>query len=253
MTGKNLYELLGVSETASADEIKRAYRELAKKYHPDRTGGDKKKEARFKEINAAYEILSDEQKRAQYDAIRRGGGRGRGGRGGFPGVDFDLGGVGQGIGLDELFAQFFGGAAGPGGGARVIIEEVGPFGRRRRTSTTNGRPGAAEPQAAAEETVWIGGHAFTRRGDDLYADLPLTIEEAVLGGKVEVPTPDGLVTVTVPAGTSSGRKLRLRGKGWQGRGDLYAVAQIVVPTQVDERARELLREFARRAPVKPRR
>jgi DnaJ-class molecular chaperone len=97
------------------------------------------------------------------------------------------------------------------------------------------------------------GHEFVRKGADLYLDVPLTIEEAVLGAKVEVPTLDGKLNVTIPPGTSSGKKLRLKGKGWQGQGDLYAVIQIQVPQKLDDKAKEALREFSKRAPVKPKR
>jgi curved DNA-binding protein len=256
---KSLYDILGVKETASADEIKRSYRDLAKRFHPDRTGGDKSKESRFKEISAAYDVLSDDGKRKKYDAMRQSNFMGP------DGVPFDLseifgGGRGgpAGAGFGDLFSQLFNqaqaGRAGHGG-ARVIFEERGgPTGRGPR------RPGRhvpweehGGPAHPVEEILRVDGHEFIRRGHDVYLDFPLTIEEAVLGAKVEVPTLDGRVTVSIPPGTSSGKKLRLRGKGVSGRGDEYVVVQIVVPEHLDDEAKQLLVEFSRKAPVKPRR
>jgi DnaJ-class molecular chaperone len=217
---KDLYDILGVKDTASADEIKKAYRDLAKKLHPDRTGGDKAKEQRFKEISAAYEVLSDPQKRQAYDARRHGPRVHAGEGGGFEGP--------FGFGIDELFAQVFGAGA---GGGQVIFETFGNGARVRHTQTR----ARQAPRAA-----------------DVEHETELTIEEAVLGAKVDVPTPDGRVTLTIPAGTSSGQQLRLRGKGVHG-GDLYVVIKIVVPDRVDDRSAELLREFARRNPINVRR
>jgi curved DNA-binding protein len=263
MANKDLYSVLGVKDTASDDEIKKAYRDAAKKFHPDKTGGDKTKEAKFKDMSAAYEVLSDAKKRAQYDQMKRGGFQGFPGGNGGPG-----GGMGgaQGFGnLEDLIAQMFGGAAGgihmgrgaPGGARRVIFEQ--DFGGARR-----GRPRAdffdgggfepAPPPPNLEEVLRTPeGDEFVRKGNDLFCDVPLTIEEAVLGAKVSVPTLDGNLTVTIPPGTSSGKKLRLKGKGWQGQGDLYAVVQIVVPDKIDDKAREALREFSKRAPVNKKR
>jgi curved DNA-binding protein len=257
---KDLYKLLGVKEDATADEIKRAYRDLAKTHHPDRTGGDKAKEARFKDITAAHEILSDPKKRAQYDEIRRGGPFV-----GAQGQPFDFGGFGGGrgaAGLDDLFSQIFGGAGGargaPGGGRTRVVFTHGfgdelPFEEPRPRRRARRAP--AEPAETQVRTP--DGHVLTRRGDDLYHDLDVSIDEAALGAKVPVPTPDGTVTLTIPPATSSGKKLRLRGKGAVRpdgtRGDEYAVVRIVLPESIDERGRELIREFARRNPVKIRR
>ncbi len=252
MAQKDLYSILGVKDTASDDEIKKAYREAAKKNHPDKTGGDKGKESKFKDISSAYEVLSDPKRRAEYDQLRRGGfpmdgsafRGGAGGPGGFAG----------GSGLEDILSQMFGGnfgagtAAGPGATRRVIFEQDLPRGGRRRP------PPAPEPEPEIEQILRTKeGHEFTRRGDDLFIDLPLSIEEAVLGAKVDVPTLTGKVTMTIPPGTSSGKKMRLRGKGWQGAGDQYVTTQIIVPTEVDEKAANALRDFAKRAPVKPRR
>jgi DnaJ-class molecular chaperone len=261
---KDHYATLGVKETATTEEIKRAYRELAKTHHPDRTGGDKKKEARFKEISAAYEVLSDPRKRDEYDTMRRYGAGG--------GSPFDVGDVAgfQGIGLDDLFAQFFGGRSGMGG-TRVHVSYGDASGdvfegftrgrggtKARSTRTRKQAAPKPPPQATIDEHVGTPtGQMLLKRGDDLFFDLDVTIEEAVLGAKVQVPTTDGTVTLGVPPGTSSGQKLRLRGKGAHrddgGRGDQYVVIRIVVPPEVDDRAKELLREFAKRAPTKLRR
>jgi DnaJ-class molecular chaperone len=306
---KDYYQILGVAETAKPEEIKKSYRRLAKQHHPDATGGDKKREARFKEIAEAYEVLSDEKKRAEYDARRRFGG------GGGPFGGAQPGGPG-GINLDDLFSQF----GGPGGGGyQVHVDEGGPdlgsmfgdiFGggrrRGRRTptkgvdreaeatidfhtaalggttilATPEGRrtvripggavqgdrirlPGLGEPGPAGPGDLVISIHVgpdphLAREGDDVVVDLPLTIDEAVAGARVEVPTLDGPATLTVPPGTSSGTRLRLRGKGaarkkTRGeRGDQFAVARIVVPPNPDARVRELAVELGKAAPLRPR-
>jgi curved DNA-binding protein len=258
---KDLYQILGVKETASHPEIKKAYRELAKKFHPDRTGGDKAKEQRFKEISAAYEVLSDAKRREQYDAMRRGGFNAEGDFSAFSGIE----------GIEDLFAQIFGSRpGGPGGrgggrgagGSRVVFETrpFGGFGGFEGFSF-GGDPFAGSqtqqhgrPHAPQEQTIRTrDGHELRVQGDDVHNDVEIAIDEAVLGAKVPVPTLDGRVTITIPPGSSSGRKLRLRGKGPGGRGDQYVTVKIVVPERVDKRAEELIREFAQRAPVRPRR
>lgn len=264
MSNKDLYQILGVAENASDKEIKKKYRELAKKYHPDKTGGDKSKEHKFKEISAAYEVLSDPKRRGQYDAMRRGGFAA--GPNGAP--DFS---AFSGIeGIEELLGQFFSGVGGgaarrggrPGaGGSRVVFESrpfsgFGGFGGDGFTAPFGGA--AEAPPVEREETVRTrDGHVFTKKGDDLHGDVDITVEEAVLGAKVPAPAIDGGVTITIPPGTSSGKRLRLRGKGAQrpdgSRGDQYLTVRIVVPEQVDARATELIREFAKRAPVRPKR
>lgn len=257
---KDLYKILGVGEGATDKEIKKKYRELAKRYHPDKTGGDKSKEHKFKEISAAYEVLSDPKRRGQYDAMRRGGFAA--GPNGAP--DFS---AFSGIeGIEDLLGQFFGGARRGGrpgaGGSRVVFESrpFGGFGGGDGFSTPFGGSfdPSAERAAPVEETVKTrDGHVFTKKGDDLHGDVDVTIEEAVLGAKVPAPTIDGGVTITIPPGTSSGKRLRLRGKGAQrpdgSRGDQYLTVRIVVPEEVDARATELIREFAKRAPVRPKR
>jgi DnaJ-class molecular chaperone len=257
---KDLYDILGVKESATEAEIKKAYRDHAKKYHPDRTGGDKAKESKFKDMSAAYNVLSDPKRREQYDAMRRSGFHP--GAGGAPPPGYDPS-VFEGIdGIDDLLGRIFGGGrggrrggGGGGGGRQRVVFESSPFGGYQTFDFGDMNVHTAAP--VEEKVRTRHGHVLTQRGDDLYGTIDLSIEEAVLGARVEVPTLDGSVTVTIPAGTSSGQKLRLRGKGAPRpdghRGDQYAEVRIVVPTKVDERATELLREFSRRAPVKTRR
>lgn len=308
-TRKDFYKVLGVSETATADEIKKAYRKLAKRYHPDVTGGDKSKETKFKEISEAYETVGDEKKRAAYDAARKnpfaggfpGGASPFGG--GFPGggaqrvnIDLDdlLGrrtrGTETGAGADsfsDIFSDLFGfGGSGRAAQANRDITlhteldlPIAALGGEHAVTTPQGRftvkipagidegqtirvAGKGEPGAKGKPAgdllieVKIKPHPlFRRKGTDLEVDVPITIDQAVLGAKVDVPTLEGKAQVTVPAGSSSGLKLRLRGKGVptraagatspQARGDLYGVLQIVVPKDIPPRARELITEFAR--------
>jgi curved DNA-binding protein len=273
---RDYYEVLGVPRTATAEEIKRTYRQLARKHHPDlQPAAERAKAAeRFKEINEAYEVLSDPDKRAKYDAL------GANWKGGMdftppPGAGWtpadaseweDLGGV------SDFFASLFGRARGRAGrgGARIVfpgndieaelpvtVEELLRGGRRRLTLDGKGGLDVEIPRGAREGTVLrLAGQGepgmnggppgdlylhvrlvphprYRVAGDDLEMDLPLWPWQAVLGGEVRIETPDGPVTLTVPAGTQSGRRLRLRGRGLPradgSRGDLYAVVRIVVP------------------------
>lgn len=244
------YKVLGVKPDAGSEEIKKAYRKLAKQYHPDSTGGDKAKEARFKEISQAYDILGDKDKRAQYDALRSGAGQFHQFQG-FPG------GVGGGGGLEDLFAQMFQGAGAQRGNVHVRFEQGSPFGsvfgggfeerpRRRR------RPAeVAQPAKPKEQAVRLAdGSSALQRGHDVYADVRLSLDQAVLGTVVEVATVDGTSKVKVPPGTSSGVKLRLKNKGAVAadghRGHHYVTVHIDVPKRVDEKAKELLIQFMQR-------
>jgi DnaJ-class molecular chaperone len=235
------YKALGVSDKASADEIKRAYRKLAKANHPDSTGGDKKKESRFKDISNAYDVLGDKKKRALYDQVRAGGGRqgnpfGGGGvyttQGGGPNV-FDLG---------DLFSQFFSGATGSprGGRSRVDIDfEEAPTGRQRSRDVD------LESKVKASD-----GSIFDVKGNDVYSDVRISFDRAILGTVATVATVDGKAEVKVPPGTSSGKKLRLRGKGVPDRsgrvGDHYITVQIDVPSTLDDETKKLLIQFVTR-------
>ena len=243
------YKVLGVKSDASADDIKRAYRKLAKKYHPDSTGGDKKAETKFKEVSTAYDVLSDPEKRAEYDALRAGGGQPFGaGPGAAPGgpAGFDLG---------DLFSQVFSGGfdgGGGGGGVRYNVysssggpepfgEEI-PFGRARRP---RGRPRAEPPSERKVRAP--DGTELTQRGHDVYSEVRVALDEAVLGAVKSVSTLTGKANVRIPPGTSSGVKLRLRNKGadkgGSRRGDHYVTVHIDVPKGVDDEAKKLLVQF----------
>jgi molecular chaperone DnaJ len=242
--GVDYYKALGVGSSATADEIKRAYRKLAKAYHPDSTGGDKAKESRFKDISNAYDVLGDARKRAMYDELRAGGGGvARGFPGGFtytsqgggPGV-FDLG---------DLFGQFFSNA--PGRGGRVRVEQVDldddrPRGRGRRRDAQD---------AEFEQTIKASDGTWLRvDGSDVASDVRIAFDRAILGTVATVATIDGKAEVKIPPGTSSGKKLRLRGKGMPdhagGHGDHYVTVQIDVPPELDDDAKKLLTQLATR-------
>ncbi|HTU00878.1 MAG TPA: DnaJ C-terminal domain-containing protein [Candidatus Sulfotelmatobacter sp.] len=291
---RDYYEVLGVSRTATADEIKRAYRQLARKYHPDlQPAAERAKAAeRFKEINEANEVLSDPDKRSKYDAL---------GPDWKSGTDFtpppgagwraadasqaeDLG------GFSDFFASLFGRPTGRTGrdGGRIIIpgsdieaelpitlEELLRGGRRRVTLDGNRSLDVEIPRSVRDGSMLrlagqggsgVGGgpagdlylhvrltpHPRYRvAGDDLEMDLPLWPWQAVLGAEVRIATPDGPVTLKVPAGTQSGQRLRLRGRGLPRpdgeRGDLYAVARIMIPTRpsmAERQAYETLKQAA---------
>jgi DnaJ-class molecular chaperone len=250
------YKALGVAEKASSDEIKKAYRKLAKQYHPDTTGGDKAKETRFKDISNAYEVLGDAKKRAQYDQIReyaRSGGPmpGMGGGGGFSG----FGGGGQGFDLNDLFGQFFAGGGGrPGGPAgRVRVERVefDPDTGGWTRQSQGGPRGRPEPEDAEFESKIRAsdGSWLTVKGVDVHSEVRISFERAILGTVAEVATVDGKAQVKIPPGTPSGRKLRLRGKGvTDGRtgGDHYVTVHIEVPNgaTLDDDTKKALIELA---------
>jgi curved DNA-binding protein len=294
MTAKDPYEILGVPRNATQEEIKRAYRRLAKQYHPDRNPGDKSAEQRFKEVQAAYEVLGDPERRAQYDRFGAGGPRPEfhtwtTSHVPFEGIHFDFGSLGD---LTSIFEQFFqratGASAGPRAAGRtkargpdleyeveLSFEESLRGTTREIVLTGDGHQERLEVRipAGVEDGQRIrvrgkgqpgpGGRGdlmircrvrphpyFRREGLDILLDLPLTLTEATLGAKVDVPTPDGRASVTVPPGTPSGTKLRLRGHGVRdtrsgARGDLLAVVKIVPPRTLSPRARELLAELDR--------
>jgi curved DNA-binding protein len=277
---RDYYEVLGVPRTATADDIKRAYRQLARKHHPDLQPPSERARAaeRFKEINEAYEVLSDTDKRAKYDALGqnwKGGmdftpppGAPRGPTGAKADWD-DVGDVGD---FSDFFASIFGrsGAGTRRGGVRVPIsgddiegelplslDDVLHGGQRRitldgksldvtiprgvrdgatlRLAGQGGRGVNGGPPGDVYLRVRLLPHPRYRvAGDDLEMDLPLWPWQAVLGAEVRVDTPDGPVTLTVPPGTQGGARLRLRGRGLprgDGRGDLYAIVRVVVPTR----------------------
>lgn len=242
--GVDYYKALGVTPQASADEIKKAYRKLAKQSHPDSTGGDKRKEQRFKEINAAYDVLGDAKKRAQYDEVRAMGGRVRAGGGpggGFPGGPGGFGGS-QVWDLGDLFSQMFNqsGGGGPGAGTRTRRTV-----RFERGGDDDLFQHAAAPHASAESKVQApDGTWLAVRGNDVHSDVRVPFDHAILGTVAEVTTVAGKASVKIPPGTSSGRKLRLRGKGVavdeRGPGDHYVTVQVDVPAELDDKGKELL-------------
>lgn len=277
------YKELGVSRGASADEIKKAFRKLAKELHPDKNPGNKVADERFKRITAAFDLLGDKDKRAKFDRGEidadgreqfRGFGGGAGGRGGPGGHPFGQGGARpqgfENIDLDELFGGMFGGGARPGGArgggfaakgqdVRAMLEislEDSISGATRRIQFSDGRmldvaipkgasdgqtirlkgqgaPGRGGPAGDALIEMKVAKHpVFTRDGADLTMDQPVALYDAVLGGKVPVRTPEGTVSMTIPAGSSSGKVLRLKGRGAfaEGkRGDLLAKLMITLP------------------------
>lgn len=309
---KDLYKILGVTESADDATIKSAYRKLAKENHPDVTGGDKRKTERFKEINEAYAILGDKQKRSEYDRLKHapvapdgmpegfdpeafarafGGGGGRPGRGGVTfGGDF-------GGDIGDIFSSLFGDAAarrgGFGGAGRarartsrgtdlVTTLEI-PFaeaalGTRRTVRTGSGStadvnippgvdtgarlrvPGQGGPAPGKGGSpgdlyldVTVLPHRHLRRsGPDVELALPVSVSEAALGAKISVPTLEGPVTLTIPPGTSSGAKLRLRGRGVKNpdgsRGDQICRVEVAVPKGAPDQP-ELKRLFEELAKI----
>lgn len=308
MAKRDFYEVLGVTREATADEIKRAYRKLARKYHPDLNPNDKKAEASFKEVQEAYDVLSDSSKRDQYDRFGAAGfEQGEAGprsrsytwssrQGGGPQGGFEYEGGG---GFEDILGGLFGGRFGRGGGRRgpafadmpgedvetelkipflkavqggdIDVEVSGRDSKRLSIKIPPGvHDGARLRLAGKGRPSPTGGAAgdlivlvrvephpvFTRKGNDVYVEVPVSIGEAVLGASIDVPTLDGTILVSVPPGTSSGQKLRLRGKGVpgkQGRGDQYVLVKIVVPKTVDEESRKLIEEFSQKNPANPRR
>src|SRR5436305_1953550 len=232
MAKQDFYEILGVAKSADAEELKRAYRKLAMQWHPDRNPGDKSAEHKFKDINEAYDVLKDDQKRAAYDrfghAAFENGSRGPG----------DFGGGFSG-GFADIFEEMFGAMGG---------------GRRTQAGPSRGSEGEAGPHGAAPGDLYIfvsiGPHQlFQRDGANIFCRVPIPITTAALGGTIEVPTVEGSRTrVTVPPGTQSGHQFRLRGKGMSVlrsnlRGDMYIHAIVETPVNLTKRQQELLREF----------
>lgn len=282
------YDILGVKRTATHDEIKKAYRKLAKELHPDRNQGDAKIAERFKEVSAAYGIVGDEKQRARFDRgeidaqgnERAPFGFGAGGPRSRPGA-----GAGGGGGRrfhfedqegfdDDIFADFF--RANRGGGPRsggrgndrkynlAVAFLDAARGAKRRVTLGDGRTldisipaGIVEGQSIRlknQGDPGVGGgqrgdalieisiepHAFfTRKGDDIHVEVPVNLREAVLGGKITVPTIDGPVALTVPRRANSGTTLRLKGRGVTKRGeaaergDQYVKLKVVLPAQPD--------------------
>ena len=252
MAEKDYYELLGVKKTATEAELKKAYRELAKKYHPDKNKGNKDAENRFKEISEAYAVLSDKEKREQYDRLGREA-FGPGGANPFQGFDFSefMGGGARGrragggargrstIDFTDIFGDLFGGGGRSAGGfegpepelqAEITIEFRDAVLGTTMALSVNGdsikvkipegiRDGQKirvprKGQPTIQLTVHVKPHPFfERRGDDIHIDLPVTIGEAIRGAEVDVPTIHGPIRMRIPAAMQAGRTMRLTGKG----------------------------------------
>ena len=313
---EDYYSILGVNKNASDDEIQKAYRKLAKKHHPDLADDKEKAQQQFKKIQNAYDVLSDKEKRKQYDQFGPDFEQFRGARGGgsnpfqggnpFGNADFD-------------FSQFFGGGGGPQGGRRAtgqgggpqmgpgqlddILRQFGAFGGEERqpqrpskgrdvqqtitipfslavqggnynlsmqrssgkvdnlvikipAGITGGKKirlrGQGQKVEGAEPgdllvVVQVADHpVYKRSGHNLLVNVPVTLKEAALGAKVDLPTPHGTVTLSVPAGSSGGRLLRLKGMGIKGAdksGDLLATIRIVLPENITDEQTKLIEQL----------
>ncbi|NEQ45147.1 MAG: DnaJ domain-containing protein [Leptolyngbya sp. SIOISBB] len=322
---KDYYSTLGVSKSASADDIKRAFRKLARKYHPDVNPGDKSAEAKFKEISEAYEVLSDNDKRQKYDQFGRYWQQ-AGAAGGYSGNATDMGGFDfSNYGsfdefINELLGRFggssgFGGPTGrspggysayrtsPSGGfgsnfggystaapgtqpsfdqeAKISLtlseafhgtqkrlkigdDEVEvriPAGAKQGTKVRLRGKGQVNPYSKQRGDIYLivtllPHHIFQFEGDNLVCEVPIAPDESVLGGKIQVPTPDGSVTMNLPPGVKSGQSLRLRGKGWPrpkgGRGDQLVRVVIAPPKSLSAPERELYEKIQQQRTTDPR-
>ncbi|HEY8571650.1 J domain-containing protein [Phenylobacterium sp.] len=310
------YQELGVSRTASADEIRKAFRKLAKQHHPDTNPGDKGAEEKFKRVSAAFDIVGDPDKRKKFDAGEidadgrerargfsaggrnpwadpPGGGGFRSRRGPYQSESF------EGVDLNDILGEMFGGGRGGsrGGGAgggfggfsqrgadvRAKLEidlEDAIRGGKQRIAFSDGRtidvtipkgaqegqtlrlrgqgaPGRAGPGDAFIELAFRPHPIYRREGEVLVMDLPVTLYDAVLGGKVEAPTPDGPVQLTIPKGANTGARLRLKGRGLsdpQGRRtDLFARLVVVLPDAADAELEAFAEQMRQKRPYTARR
>ena len=280
---KDLYSILGVKKSDDAAAVKKQYRKLARELHPDKTKGDKKLEEKFKSVSEAYEVLSDDKKRAEYDEMRdafKGGRIPQGGPnfgGGYQSADFSdlFGGGGQ-----DIFGTIFGAGRGPRKGqdlaATTTISfrdsiygteldlKLAPQGGKANAVTTRipagindgakiklkgrGGQGPAGPGDLFVTVNVVKHPIFSRNDLNLLMALPVTFTEAALGADIKVPTLDGdEVTVRIAPGTPSGRTLRIKSRGVKtarGTGDLLITVEIQVPQRVDGKAKEALEAFA---------
>jgi DnaJ-class molecular chaperone len=310
------YQVLGVPRTASADEIRKAFRKLAKANHPDTNPDNKAAEERFKQVSGAFDILGDTAKKKKFDAgeidadgretfggFARGGGQGGAGGpwGPPPGGGFGGGQHGasfEGVDLGDILGEMFGGARGGRGGgqgggfggfsqrgsdvrARLEIDlEDAIKGAKKRIAFNDGRtidvtipkgaqegqtlrlkgqgsPGRAGPGDAFIELTIAPHPTYRREGEALVMDVPITVYDAVLGGKAEAPTPDGPVTLTIPKGSNTGARLRLKGRGLADvrgvRGDLFARLVVTLPETPDAELETFAEAWRKSRPYTPKR
>ncbi len=318
---EDYYKTLGVRRDASQTQIQKAYRELARKSHPDLNPDDAAAKEKFQQVQAAFDVLNNAEKREMYDrygsSFEAAGGPGGPQAGPFWTTSGPAAGFGGFGGETVDFSQFFGERFGeePPGGFADVFSQYRPRGTGRRraakahsrgadvhhellipftTSVTGGEAqiaarhesgkmesitvkippgiragkkirlrGQGEPSLAGGRpgdlllTVRVSPHAhFQRHGNHLYVRVPVTLAEAALGAKVDVPTPRGTVSLRVPAGTSSGTKLRIKGRGvicpGEPPGDLMAEIEIALPDHLDETSQELIRQFDKQQSQNPR-
>ena len=307
------YQELGVARSASADEVRKTFRKLAKELHPDKNPGDKKAEERFKRVSAAFDILGDAEKRKKFDrgeidadgreTMRGFGGGGFGGQPGAGQGGYQNGYQGsqfEGVDLNDILGEVFGrsgggqrggGFGGFGGGshsrgadvrADLDIElEDAIRGGKKRISFSDGRiidvnipKGATDGQVLrlkGQGQAGRGGQGdalielkirphpiYRREGDSLIMDLPVSVPDAVLGGKVEAPTPDGTVSLTIPKHSNSGSTLRLKGRGFPDgrsgkRGDLLARLVVTLPDGTDPELETFAEAWRKSRPYTPKR
>lgn len=257
----DFYELLGVSRQASADEIKKAYRKIAKENHPDRNPGDKGAEERFKSASEAYDTLSDPEKKKKYDQLRRLGGVGGGfGFGGGDRTQTQPGGrtvwTSDEGAFDDDYADFMrnygtrsqrqrhGGESTSGGGGFGGIEDLlgNLFGGRGRATRAEGTSATPEEPQPTDDPF------FKRKGNDAYVDLTINLAQALLGSKVRVRTPSGKkVTVRIPAGTEPDKVLRVPAMGYasvSGAGNLYIRLSLAIPKKLTDEQKEAVEAMA---------
>ena len=295
MEYKDYYKTLGVARDASAEDIKRAYRKLARKYHPD-VSKEPNAENRFKDVAEAYEVLKDADKRAAYDQLGSNWQAGQGfspppGWRGGDGFEFH-GSTGGGAGFSDFFDSLFGRgfAGGPGpqhrpargqdqqarvqitfedafhGSTRAVnLSQPGGRGRTLEVRIPKGVRAGQRIRLAGQgsnggdlylEVEFAPHRLYRLEGADLYLDLPITPWEAALGATVKVPTLGGVVELNIPAGSQSGDRLRLRGRGLPATptpGDQYVVLKMVTPAAQTDAARELYARLAKELPMDPRR
>jgi curved DNA-binding protein len=318
MAERDYYDILGVARDATPEAIKKAYRGLARKFHPDVNPGDKTAESRFKEVQGAYDVLSDQEKRALYDRHGRSAFEGmaasgprasatewasRFGEPGFEAVDlsdligsFGTSSRGEDAGGASIFEDLMGRVRGARpsrqragrtleahltipfltavrGGETTIEVQRGPnkteslvvkippgidTGAKLRLKGQGEQGSKGTPAGDLTITIEVEPHPyFKREGQNLVLEVPISVSEAILGAKIDVPALDGMKSLTIPPGSSSGLKLRLKGQGIptsgsKAGGDLFVVLKILVPKTIDAASRRLIEEFAERNPQHPR-